>query len=82
MINLTTYKIDTYLYKVEDEYTFPNETLIIKTILLVNDNVYFFCEKKNDKFRLRASATSEVAVSILPIHAVIFHNRVISTVNN
>lgn len=81
MINLNSYTIDSYIYKVDDEFSFTNETLIIKSIVLVNNDCYFFCEKKNDKFRLKASATIEVAVTVLPIHPIVFHNRVLMTNN-
>lgn len=78
MTNLETYKIDGYLYRLNDEYMVGQSIYIIRSIVQVVNDCYFFCEKKNDKFRLKASATIEVAANILPIHSIVFHNMIIT----
>jgi hypothetical protein len=80
MTNLNSYTIENYQYRVGDSYMFGNEELKIESIMNVNDSVFFFCSKTVDNFLIKIGPVTTVQCSIMPIHCLVFHNRVKLTV--
>lgn len=83
MINLNSYTIQNYLYKIGDTTTIGKETMKIESIVNINENVFFFCSKTSGYFILNISEGVSLAMTITPIHALSFHHHAkLSLTNN
>lgn len=75
MINLNSYTIENYLYKIGDTAKLGKETMKIEAIVNINENVFFFCSKISGIFILNISKDVSLALSTSPIHALSFHHH-------
>lgn len=81
MTNLNSYTIGEYLYNVGNQYVIGNNTLKIEAIINVNSDVYFICSRVGQStFDVKVSFTTHITVSTTPIHSLMFHHRVLETV--
>jgi hypothetical protein len=76
MTNLNSYTIENHQYRLGDLYMFANEELKIESIINVNDSVFFFCSKTSGTFGIKVGPVTTVQSAIMPIHCLVFHNRV------
>ena len=82
MINLNSYIIDNHIYSLNQDYQFGKELVKIVMITNVNDTIFFFCEKQDGLFFAQIDETNAIQMKIVPINALIFHNKVSKSVLN
>lgn len=81
MTNLNSYTIAEHLYTIGNQYVMGSTTFKIESIINVNDTVFFFCSRIGEKTHtVRVTSTVLVETPITPIHSLIFHHRVLETV--